>query len=180
MHPCRVIGRGNIPEGGALVCANHTRLTDPLLVIFAFRLVHQFRFMAKAELLRVPVLGRILKAAGVFGVERGKSDVGAIKTAIKVLRDGGKLLMFPEGTRQKDGESGEAKTGAAMLALRTGVPIVPVYVPPKKNWFRPTTVVIGQPYYPQTAGPKPNSEDYRAVADDLMTRIGTLGERVTA
>lgn len=180
LHPGRVIGRENIPAGGALVCVNHTALSDPLLVVFAFRKKNHMRFMAKAELLRVPVLGWVLKKVGVFGVERGKSDVGAIKQALKILKSGEKMLIFPEGTRSREGDGGEAKTGAAMMALRTGVPVVPVYVPRKKKWFARTPVVIGEPYYPAAKGTKMTAEDYHAVADDIMAHIHALEERVSA
>lgn len=160
-----------------MICANHTALTDPLLVVFAFHRKNRMRVMAKAELMQLPVLGWLLSKAGIFGVKRGKSDIGAIKTALKVLSGGEKLLMFPEGTRAKSMDGGEAKTGAAMLAVRSGVPIVPVYVPSKKPWFAPTPVVIGQPYYPDLNGRKPSAEDYRVVADDLMDRIHALKEK---
>ena len=177
-HPCKAIGREHIPEGGALVCANHTALTDPLFLVYAFHLKHQVRPMAKAELISVPIIGWILHKAGVFAVERGKSDVGAIKTAMKFLKSGEKVLLFPEGTRVKGSEEGgEAKTGAAMLAVRTGVPILPVYIPEKRNWFRRTPVVIGEPYYPQTAEKKATSEEYHEIAKDLMTRIYALKEQ---
>ncbi|MBC5737910.1 lysophospholipid acyltransferase family protein [Lawsonibacter faecis] len=175
-HPCRCIGREHIPEGGALFCANHTRLSDPVCLVMAVGRKHQMRVMAKAEFMRAPILGFLLKKAGVFAVERGKSDVGAIKTAIKFLKSGENVLLFPEGTRVRDGEEGEAKTGAAMLAVRTGVPIVPVYIPARKPWFRFTDVVIGEPYYPQVEGRKGTAEEYKAIAEDLMERIYALGK----
>ncbi len=177
VHPVRHVGRERIPEGAAVVCGNHTSLSDPLFVTFAMGRRHQLRTMAKAELMRVPVLGWLLGKAGIFGVERGKADVGAIKTAIKFLKSGEKILLFPEGTRVKSGEDSAAKTGAAMLAIRTGVPILPVYVPEKKNWFRFTTVVIGEPYFPEVGGTRAGAEEYRAVAEDLMERIQALGKR---
>ena len=127
--------------------------------------------------MEVPVLGWILKKAGVFAVERGKSDVGAIKRALKCLKSGEKLLLFPEGTRSKTGELGPAKGGAAMLAVRTGVPIVPMYIPAEKKWFRRTSVVFGTPYIPQIAGAKGTSEEYEAIAQDLMARIALLKEQ---
>jgi len=138
--------------------------------------------MAKAEFMRVPVLGWLLKKAGVFAVDRGKSDIGAIKTAIKYLKSGENVLLFPEGTRikngvDKNGNESEAKTGAAMLAVRTGVPIVPVYIPPKKKWFRFTDIIFGEPYYPQVEGRKGTAEEYKAIAEDLMARIYSLGEQ---
>ena len=110
----------------------------------------------------------------MFGVDRGHADMHAVKTALKLLKDGNKLLMFPEGTRHQDGEFGDAKTGAAMLAVRTGVPIVPIYMPAEKKWFRLNPVVFGQPYYPKVAGRKGTAEEYRAIAEDLMRRIEAL------
>lgn len=176
VHPVKAVGRENIPEGAALICPNHTRASDPFFVLYAFKRKHIMRAMAKVEIMRVPVIGWVLRKAGVFGVERGTADINAVKTALRVLKEGYKLLLFPEGTRVGEGESVEAKTGAAMFAVRTGSPIIPVYVPAKKRWFRPTTVVIGQPYYPQVAGRKGTSEEYRAISDELMERIYALGE----
>lgn len=180
VHPGRFLGRENIPEGGVLVCPNHTSLSDPLFMLYAFPLKYRLRAMAKEELMHVPVVGWLLNRAGVFGVSRGKADVGAIKLAMKVLKDGERLLIFPEGTRIKrsEGEEGEAKSGAAMLSIRCGVPILPVYIPEKKNWFHRTTVVIGEPYMPTVASKKGTQEEYEAITADLMARINALGERV--
>lgn len=175
-HPVRAVGREHIPEGAALICPNHTKASDPFFVVFAFKRKHVMRAMAKAEVMRVPVIGWLLGKAGVFGVNRGAADINAVKTALRFLKEGRKLLMFPEGTRVEEGENVEAKTGAAMFAVRTGAPIIPVYIPAKKRWFRPTTVVIGQPFYPKVADRKGTSEEYRAIADDLMTRIHALEE----
>lgn len=176
-HPVRAVGRENIPEGAAIVCPNHTALSDPFFAVFAFRRKYPLRTMAKAEVMRMPFIGWLLSKAGVFGVDRGNADVGAIKKAMKFLKEGNKLMMFPEGTRVEEGENVEAKTGAAMLSTRLNVPILPVYIPAKKRWFRPTTVVIGTPYHPQTAGKRATPEEYRAIAEDLMERIRLLGKQ---
>lgn len=176
VHPCRPIGRENVPQGAALLCPNHTGLSDPLFVVFALGLRNRPQVMAKEEFMRTPLLGWLLGKAGVFAVKRGKSDVGAIKRAIKCLKSGDKLLLFPEGTRSKDGELGEGKTGAAMLALRTGTPIVPIYVPAKKYWFRRTPVVFGEAFYPQAVNGKGSAEEYEAITADLLSRIEALGE----
>ena len=175
-HPMRVEGRENIPEGPAIVCPNHTTISDPIFAAYAFQTKHIMRVMAKAEAMRWPVLGWLLAKAGVFGVNRGAPDITAVKTALRYLKEGRKLLMFPEGTRVGEGEDVEAKTGAAMFAVRTGAPIIPVYIQAKKRWFRPNIVVIGQPYHPQVADRKGSSEEYRQIADDLMRRIRALGE----
>ena len=178
VHPIRAVGRENLPEeGGVLLCGNHTSMSDPLCVVFAVGRRPQCRVMAKIELLRIPVLGFLLKKAGIIGVKRGKADVGAIKESLKALKGGEKLLLFPEGTRVAEGEEGSAHNGAAMLATRTGVPIVPVYIPRKKKWFRRTTVVFGQPFTPEFAGRRPTPEDYARISAQVLTRIGELKER---
>lgn len=179
VHPCRLVGKERLPANGGLFCANHSGLNDPLCLMMALGPRRQMRAMAKAEFMRLPVLGWLLKKAGIFGVERGKSDVTAIKTAMRYLKGGENVLMFPEGTRIKNGvdkygNEGEAKAGATMLAVRTGVQLVPVYIPPKKPWFRFTTVVIGEPYYPQVQSKKGSSEEYQALSEDLMERIYAL------
>ena len=133
---------------------------------------------AKEEIMRWPVIGWLLKKAGIFGVKRGKADVAALKEALRVLRDGEKLLLFPEGTRVKEGEVSEAHTGAAMFATRTGAPLLPVYISPKKRIFRKTTVIFGQPYNPAYEGRKATPEDYQRIADDLLVRIRSLGETI--
>ena len=150
--PARCINKQNRPKGGALLCANHTRMSDPLFVAYALGWPYQIHVMAKEEVMHWPFIGWVLRHGGIFGVKRGKADVAAIKTAMKYLKNGELLLMFPEGTRHQDGDFGDAKTGAAMLAMRTGVPIIPIYLPAEKKFFRRNPVVFGEAYYPQGPG----------------------------
>ena len=122
------------------------------------------------------VMRRALDALAGAGSDEVEINVDNCGTAMRFLKEGDKLLMFPEGTRVKEGEVSDAQTGAAMLALRTGVPIVPIWMPAKKKWFRRTPVVFGEAYYPEMPeGAKPTNEDYRRVADDLLARIMALG-----
>lgn len=176
-HPVRAIGRENIPDGPAVICPNHTTAGDPFYVVFAFGWNYPMRAMAKIQIMRVPFIGWLLSKAGVFGVDRGAADMKAVKTAMKFLKDGDKLLMFPEGTRVHEGEHVEAKTGAALFATRTGVPLLPVYIQPKKRLFRANTVVIGEPYMPTFEGRKPTADELQAIAHDLLDRVHALGER---
>ena len=176
-HPIRAVGRERLPEGGALLCGNHTSASDPFCVVFAVGRRPQCRVMAKDELMRIPLVGFLLKKAGIIGVKRGKADVGAVKASMKALKNGEKLLLFPEGTRIAEGEKGSAHNGAAMLSTRTGAPIVPVYIPRKKKWFRPTTVVFGEPYLPQFEGRRPTPEDYDRIAAEVMEKIDALKEQ---
>lgn len=173
-HPWKAVGRENIPEGGALFCGNHTTLGDPVYVVCAAGHRPQFRILAKAELMNVPVLGWLLKKAGIIGIQRGKADVGAVKECMRALKGGEKLLLFPEGTRVKEGEDSQAHTGAALFATRANVPLVPVYIAPRKRLFRKTAVVFGAPYQAQYEGRRPTPEDYQRIADDLLARIRAL------
>lgn len=178
IHPVRAVGRENIPEGPAVICPNHTTAGDPFYVVFAFGYKWTMRAMAKVEIMRVPFVGWILSKAGVFGVDRGATDVKAVRTAMKFLKEGDKLLMFPEGTRVRGNEDVEAKVGAALFATRTGVPLLPVYIQRKKRRFRRNTVVIGEPYYPEFEGRKPSEEELQVMARELMNRVKALGEGV--
>ena len=175
-RPLRVMGRENIPQGAAVICPNHTTIGDPFYVVFAFGHRYPMRAMAKIQIMRVPFIGWILGKAGVFGVDRGHADMKAVKTALKFLREGNKLLMFPEGTRVHQGEDVSAKTGAAMFACRTGVPLLPVYIQPQKRLFARNLVVIGKPYYPQFSGRKPTADELDAITDQLMDQVHALGE----
>ena len=176
LYPWKVIGHENIPEGAVVICPNHTYWNDPFCVAFAFGKNFVMRAMAKMEIMSWPIAGPVLGKCGVFFVDRGNADLKAARQAMKALKEGSKLLMFPEGTRVQEGESVEAKAGAALFATRTGCPLLPVYISTKKKVFRPTTVVIGKPYYPQIAGRKATNEELQTIAADLMERVRALGE----
>lgn len=175
IHSWEIVGAENIPDGALLLCGNHTSLGDPLYVIAGLGRRRQTHVMAKNEIMKWPVIGWILKKAGIIGVKRGHSDITAIKECMRVLRNGERLLMFPEGTRVKEGESVDAHSGAAMLATRTGVPVLPVYISPNKKRVRKVKVIFGEPYVPQFEGRKATPEDYRRISEDLMNRIRKLG-----
>lgn len=173
--PLKVYGRENIPTGGAVLCANHARNSDPFYIVYAFHRKDKIWIMAKEEIQHWPVAGALLKWLGfVIWVKRGKSDVGAVKAALRALKGGEKLLIFPEGTRHD--EIGEGKTGAAMMAIRTGVPILPIYISPERKLFQPTRVYIGQPYQPFTEDRRANAEDYRVATEVMMDKIKALKE----
>ena len=178
LFPVRAVGQENIPEGAVVICPNHTAWNDPFCVVFSFGWKFPMRAMAKAEIIRWPIVGPILAWAGVIGVERGSADIKAVKAVLKHLKEGSKLLIFPEGTRVHEGENVDAKAGAALFATRTNTPLLPVYIQPGKRLFRRTTVVIGEAYMPVYAGRKPTSDELQAIADDLMVRVQALKEKV--
>ena len=177
-YPMRFIGRENIPEGGALVCANHSSAIDPFFLAFALGKKRPICAMAKESLMEIPVIGKILKLVGAFGVKRGASDIHAVKYALEQLKKGEYVVLFPEGTRVKSREEGEPKTGAAMLAYRTGVAVLPVYIPIKKRVLRINRVYIGEPIYMKTEGKKATNQDYEDMTKVLMDHIYDIGDHV--
>ena len=86
------------PEGGFVVCANHISASDPVVVCYAFK-HHQIRYMAKKELFKIPILSSLLRSLGAFPIDRGGSDVGAIKLAVKQVAEGKCVGVFPQGHR---------------------------------------------------------------------------------
>lgn len=171
-HPVfKVSGRENIPEGAAVVCCNHSNLSDPIWVIFGLWPPTMPAAMAKKEVMQVPLLGALLRYLGVIGVDRGSADINAIKQALKALRDGNKLLVFPEGTRVRPGKVVEAKTGAALLASRAEVPLLPVYLTRNKKFFAPLKMVIGEPFYVEKAGSRITQPELQEATDRLMGEI---------
>ncbi len=175
-YPMKFIGRENIPEGGALVCSNHSSAIDPFFLAFALTMRRPMCAMAKESLMKIPVLGWLLKKVGTFGVKRGASDIHAVKYAMEQLRNGEYVVLFPEGTRVRSREEGQPKTGAAMLACRTGVPVLPVYVPMKKRPFRINRVYIGQPLFLKPEGRRATNQDYESMTGLLMDRIYDCGD----
>ena len=176
-YPMKFIGKENIPKGGALVCANHSSAVDSFFLAFGLGRNRQIRAMAKESLMEMFFVGKILKLIGTFGVRRGASDIHAVKYALEELKKGEYVVLFPEGTRVSAREEGEPKTGAAMLACRTGVNVLPVYIPMKKRPFRINRVYIGTPYKMQRAdGKRATSKDYETFTTELMDRIYDLGD----
>jgi len=176
LFPVKAIGKERIPEGPVVICPNHTAWNDPFCVVFSFGWQFPMRAIAKIEILRWPIVGAILGWAGVIGVDRGNADIKAVKSVLKHIKEGSKMLIFPEGTRVHEGEESEAKAGAALFATRTNVPLLPVYIQPGKRLFRRTTVVVGEAYMPTYEGRKPTADELKTIADDLMVRVQALKE----
>lgn len=177
-HPVfRVKGRENVVKDSKLViCANHTGMADPIWIVFALKLGYVPRIMAKKEVVETPVLGGILKKLGVFGVDRENADIHAIKTGLRCLNDDQQLLIFPEGTRVKEGTEVAAKRGAVTLAARTNAPIQPVYITRRKWPWCPVTCVIGEAYTLEYEGRKASDEELDRFNDEMMQKIYSLGE----
>lgn len=176
LFPLAADGLEHIPDGGAVLCINHSSAWDPILVALKIPRTVPLRFMAKAELFKHPIIGWLLRKLGAFPVHRGANDLAAMKTAMKCLQEGQKLVVFPEGTRVEEAGEASAKGGAVVLSTRTGVPMVPVYCGGKKRLFHRDAIIFGQPYRPVIAGRRPTPEENRQIAEELMGRIYSLRE----
>lgn len=123
----KVTGKENIPQqGGFVLCANHTSLADVFILSALFR--RPIHYMGKAELFKNPVSRWLFQKLGSFAVERGAGDVGAIETACDYLNQGEVFGIFPEGTRSDGTKLLRAKPGAALIAQKTGAPVLPVSI----------------------------------------------------
>ncbi len=176
LYPIEVKGRELLPENEpVLLCANHDSAWDPLLLALALWHDYPLRFMAKKQLFKIPGLGWLLRKLGAFPIDRGNSDIGAVKNSIRSLKDGYSLMIFPEGTRVKAKGEVEAKSGAAMIAIRSHVKMVPIYVGMGKKLFRKTPVVFGEPFTPAYTGRNGTAEEYQRGAEEVLRRAYELG-----
>ena len=139
----RIEGRENIPkERNCVLMGNHQCLLDPVTLALCVpdREIH---FMGKKELFENRLLGWAFRKVHGFPVDRGNMDMGAIRTAMNVLKGGETLGIFPEGTRSKTGYMLPLLSGASMLALRSGCEVIPVYIDGRYRPFHRITVRVG-------------------------------------
>lgn len=132
-----VIGGENIPKekGGYIIASNHVSNNDPPVVGITFK--GKYTFMAKQELFEInPLFTWLIKKLGAFPVKRGAKDSSAIDRALESLKEGRIFVIFPEGTRSKDGTLGHAKSGVTLIAAQAKVPVVPVYIKYGRKKFR--------------------------------------------
>lgn len=171
------VGRENIPKGAAVLCSNHTANIDAVFIALTNGPKWDFGIIGKEELFRFKPLGVLFKWLGGVPVKRDSGDIQVIRAGFSILKEGKKLLLFPEGTRVKPGmEPVRPKAGAPMFAVRNKVPLVPVYIPAGRKAFRKNTVIVGKPYLPECEG-KPTHEQYQQMADELMARIHALAPK---
>ena len=133
--------------------------------------------MAKEELFRIPLFGRFLRCLGSFPVKRGAPDRKAFKNSLEILRNGEVLGLFPEGTRGNGLKIRKAEPGAAIIAVRTGAPVVPVAVASSYRFGATLTVKIGKPMVFDMEGQekrRAGSEVYQRISSEIMEAIGRL------
>jgi 1-acyl-sn-glycerol-3-phosphate acyltransferase len=149
LFPYKIIGKENLKghKGGFVICANHISFLDPVYIAFAITFRTRLRFMAKEELFHNKFLSWVFKGVGAFPIHRGVGTAG-LKTAEEALKNGQPLVIFPEGTRSKDGKLGKAKAGAAMLVNAFDTYVLPITLICKNQQVRPfrkMTLVVSSP-----------------------------------
>lgn len=186
MARVRVEVEGELPQDGPLiVVANHMSNADPPLVAgwLTPLLGRQMNILAKEGLFVGPI-GAILRRLGATPVRSGGSDIEAYRMARGVLDRGEILCIFPEGTRSPDGVMAEPKPGVAMLATRSGVPILPVGVSGSDHFlgrgrYLPRigtriTLRVGRPFTVALEPGKPRREGMQRASDEIMGRVAAL------
>ena len=148
----RISGVEHVPRDGAFILvSNHCSNLDPPILGWATghqigRVVH---FMAKIEMRSWPIVGWLATQSGVYFVRRGEGDRAAQRFSLEALAGGRPIAMFVEGTRSRDGHLKAGKPGAALLAMRSGAPLIPVGIvgthrifPGRSRWPHPTRIVV--------------------------------------
>lgn len=177
-------GLEHVPKDGPLVVAsNHGSHLDPPLLGHA--LGRPVAFMAKAELFAIPLLGAVIRACGAYPVRRGASDREAIRTATAKLEEGWATGVFLDGTRQANGRVNNPLPGAALLAARSGAPLLPVAIVNSHRalgsgriWPRlvPLQLRVGSPIPPPASRRRPDLDATTAL---LQERINALLDQET-
>jgi 1-acyl-sn-glycerol-3-phosphate acyltransferase len=134
---CTVRGAELLPrDGGLVVAANHISFWDPPLI--GSVIAREVHFLAKEELFSTPVLGPLIRSVNAIPIRRGAADLAGLTRAIEALQRGGSVLLFPEGSRMRDGELHPARPGVGLMAVNADVPIAPCYISgsnPSPKWL---------------------------------------------
>jgi|UniRef100_UPI0037842E7C 1-acyl-sn-glycerol-3-phosphate acyltransferase len=183
LYDYRVIGAEKLQfSGPALIASNHDSFLDPPFVGQAFdEAIHYF---ARKSLFDHPLVGKVLRSWQAIPIDRDKPDASSLKATIRLLRDGKKVLIFPEGTRSPDGKLQKAEAGVGLFIAKGGAPVLPVRIfgtheayPRGAKTLRPArvTVVIGDLWSPDLPSYTQTGKDlYQTLADEVMHRIAEL------
>ncbi len=178
-----VEGKENIPAtGGGIIVSNHLNNADPCVIPGVFN--RRMNIMAKKEIFRWPIVSLLFRLIGSFPVDRKGADLGALRAAQSLIASGNLILMFPEGTRSKDRQMHAGFSGTALIAYRTGAPIIPVaiwgtehikwpFVFLKPKMQPKIHIRIGKPFYPPKAE-RITSDQAKSATDDIMRHVAAM------
>ena len=171
--PVKIIGKENLPEGGAIIVCNHLSFVDPLYLA-KLNIKEDFSVIAKKELFKNKFIGSMLRGFGGISIDRENPELKTLLAVIKQLKKGQKVLLFPEGTRNKTGthELQEIKGGTSLFAQKSKTPIVPVMIYKKARLFVRNILIVGEPiefldYYDK----KCTDEDFKAMDKVIFDKM---------
>jgi 1-acyl-sn-glycerol-3-phosphate acyltransferase len=176
-----VVGKENVPLAGPLILMiNHVDAIDPFIVVGVFP--RPVTPMSKIEVFDVPLIGFLAKAYGAFPVRRGQADTRALRQALQVLTEDGVLLIAPEGTRSPTYSLQQGKEGMALIAARSGAPLIPVAITGTQHagryWRRlrraPVRITIGEPFTLDAGGAPLRRPLLRAMTDEAMFQMAAI------
>jgi 1-acyl-sn-glycerol-3-phosphate acyltransferase len=178
----KIYGRENlIEQGPAILASNHASFLDPPLVGVACR--KEVFYLARKTLFEKPVLGRLLPRINCIPVDRDRGDVGAVRTLLRLLKEGKRVVVFPEGTRSRDGNLQPARGGLGLIIAKSLAPVVPVRIfgsyaaLPRSGGihFTRVTLVVGKPliFTKADIGTDERSA-YQSLSDRVMAEIARL------
>lgn len=158
--------------GGALIAANHTSFLDPFIVGVTFW-YRRLYFLVAEIVMQGKLRSMLLRGVGAIKIDRNAADIEAIKKSIEKLKKGYLLSVFPQGGINRDDDIDAIKSGAALLAVKAGVPIIPMHISPKKHWYNRQTVVIGNTINPRDFITKkiPSTQDINNISVALMNEL---------
>ncbi len=180
IKPFRVYGTKKVEDGACIYISNHYSMFDPAYPISTTK--EGIHFISKKEAFETPVIGWILRKAKAIKANRDGNDVRALLDCFKCLKNGEKICIYPEGTRNKTGiVLGEFESGSAAIAIKSKVPIVPVMIYEKPRCFRRATVLIGEKFeLSEYYGKKMTEEDYVEANEKLRQVMLSMRNAHTA
>ncbi|MDO4792820.1 MAG: lysophospholipid acyltransferase family protein [Filifactor alocis] len=166
----KVVGRENIPPAGAaILAANHGSIKDPVFVAVAVK--RKINFLGKDQLFKTKISKWFFDSLGVLPVKRDNNDIAVLRASLRALKQESLLGIFPQGTRVDKGEASQAKTGVALLAVKSHCPIIPITIDATYRLFGRNRLIIHKPYYPSA------DKSYEEISDEVM-KIIENGDRI--
>jgi 1-acyl-sn-glycerol-3-phosphate acyltransferase len=171
----KIIGKEKVPDGPLILCGNHTRLTDCVLITIALGTECRCKYMAKEELFKHRLGAWFFGWLGGYPVSRGVNDLSAIKKTIEMLRQGYKLIIFPDGTRMTVEDPANAKNGVALISVRSKTMVQPLYIQRVKRPIGHSIhLTFGDAYLPEMVKGISTSDAYKGISMNIMERVYAL------
>ena len=162
-------------KGGAVIVSNHVAMLDPVAVITTF-LYRRVFFFASEVVMGRGISSALMRGMGCIKIDRTIADVEAMRTGAEIVKGGHLLAIFAQGQIQRSGNFETFKAGAVLLAIRSGVPIIPVYLSQREHWWQRKVVVIGDSFDPKEKCKKkfPSMQDIDAMTEELLSEMKEL------